>query len=75
MLLVDWLNEPIYLAEAERWVGVHFTVDSVEDHRVRARIRGVQLDHAAALLKAATLHELRVADVPGGLEGEVILDV
>ena len=75
VLLVDWLNELIYLAEAERWVGVHFAVDSAVDGRVLARVRGVRLDRAAALLKAATMHELRVVDVPGGFEGEVILDV
>ena len=75
LLLVDWLNELIYLAEAERWVGVHFDVDSAEDGQLRARVRGVRLEHSVSLLKAATLHELRVAEIPGGLEGEVILDV
>jgi protein archease len=75
LLLADWLNELIYLAEAERWVGVHFEVDSAEDGQVRARVRGVRLERSAALLKAATLHELRVAAIPGGLEGEVVLDV
>jgi SHS2 domain-containing protein len=74
-LLVDWLNELIFLAEAERWVGADFEVDSAEDGRVRARVWGVRVQHAPALLKAATLHGLRVDDVPGGLEGEVILDV
>jgi SHS2 domain-containing protein len=74
-LLVDWLNELIYLAEAERWIGVDFEVDSVEDGRVRARVGGVLVQRAPALLKAATLHDLRIDDVPGGLEGEVILDV
>jgi hypothetical protein len=40
---------------------------------VRARVWGVWIQRAPALLKAATLHGLRVDDVPGGLEGEVIL--
>jgi len=74
-LLADWLNELIYLAEAERWVGADFEVDSAEDGRVRARVWGVLIERAPALLKAATLHGLRVDDVPGGLEGQVILDV
>jgi SHS2 domain-containing protein len=74
-LLADWLNELIYLAEAERWVGAEFEVASAEDGRVRARVRGVLIERAPALLKAATLHGLRVDDVPGGLEGQVILDV
>jgi SHS2 domain-containing protein len=74
-ILVDWLNELIFLAEAERWVGADFEVDSAEDGRVRARVWGVWVQRAPALLKAATLHGLRVDDVPGGLEAEVILDV
>jgi SHS2 domain-containing protein len=72
-LLADWLNRLIWLAEAERWVGADFEVDSAEDGRVRARVWGVRLQRAPALLKAATLHGLRVDDVPGGLEGEVTL--
>ena len=72
-LLADWLNRLILLAEAERWVGADFEVDSAEDGRVRARVWGVRLQRAPALLKAAMLHGLRVDDVPGGLEGEVTL--
>ena len=72
-LLADWLNELISLAEAERWVGADFEVDSAEDGRVSARVWGVRLQRAPARLNAATLHGLRVDDVPGGLEGEVTL--
>jgi SHS2 domain-containing protein len=39
-LLADWLNRLILLAEAERWVGADFEVDSAEDGRVRARVGG-----------------------------------
>jgi SHS2 domain-containing protein len=73
-LLLDWLNELIFLAETERWVGADFEVDSAEDGRVRARIWGVRIERAPALVHAATLHGLRVDDVPGGLQGEVILE-
>jgi hypothetical protein len=69
------VSAPDRAAEAERWVGADFEVDSAEDGRVRARVWGVLIERAPALLKAATLHGLRVDDVPGGLEGQVILDV
>ncbi len=74
-LLADWLNELVYLAETERWVAVEFAVDQAEGPTLRARARGVTVDRAPALVKAATLHGLRVDDTPDGLEGEVILDV
>lgn len=74
-LLADWLNELIYLAEAERWIGMDFEVDSAEDRGVSARVRGVHVERAPGLVKAATLHGVRVDEVPGGLEGEVVLDV
>jgi SHS2 domain-containing protein len=33
------------------------------------------VERVPGLVKAATLHGLRLDDVPGGMEGEVILDV
>lgn len=74
-LLTDWLNELIYLAEVERWIGAEFEVISADDGRVSARVRGVSVERVPGLVKAATLHGVRVDEVPGGLEGEVILDV
>lgn len=74
-LLVDWLNELIFLADIDRWVAMDFSIDLATDIEVRARASGVMLEWAPSRVKAATFHGLRVADVPGGLEAEVILDV
>jgi SHS2 domain-containing protein len=74
-LLADWLNELVFLAEAEQWVATEFTIDLTDGRSVRARARGVEVERMPGLVKAATLHGLRVEDVPGGIEGEVILDV
>jgi len=74
-LLAEWLNELIFLAETERWVAAEFEVESAGDRRMRARARGMRLERVPGLVKAATLHRLRVVDVPGGLEGDVVLDV
>lgn len=73
--LADWLNELIYLAETERWVGTEFEVAPVEGGRLEARVGGTTVERLPGLVKAATLHGLRVEDVPGGVSGEVILDV
>ena len=74
-LLAEWLNELIFLGETEAWVPVQFEVARVTDTSARVRASGMLLDRVSGLVKAATLHGLRVDEVPGGLEGEVILDV
>ncbi len=74
-LLVDWLNELIWLAETERWVATEFEVHAATDTMLQARVRGVTVDEAPARIKAATFHGLKVAPAADGLEAEVILDV
>jgi len=74
-LLAEWLNELIYLAETERWVATEFRFAAADERSLRVRARGVPVASPRGLVKAATLHRLRVAPVPGGYEGEVILDV
>jgi SHS2 domain-containing protein len=79
-LLAEWLNELVFLAEAERWIPIDFEVEragevSGGDAEIRARARGVTLEQSPGLVKAATLHGLRVDPIPGGLEAEVVLDV
>ena len=74
-LLVDWLNELIFLADIDRWVAMDFSIDLVEETEVRARASGVTLQRAPSRVKAATFHGLRVEDIPGGLEANIILDV
>lgn len=74
-LLVEWLNELVYLAETERWVATEFKVERADDRVFRSRARGMTVDLVPGLVKAATLHDLRLQDVPGGVEAEVILDI
>jgi SHS2 domain-containing protein len=74
-LLAEWLNELIFLGETEAWVPVEFTVERATETSARVRASGVSLDRTPGLVKAATLHGLRVDEIAGGLEGEVVLDV
>jgi SHS2 domain-containing protein len=73
--LVHWLNELIYLAETERWVGVEFTVSRATETELRMRVRGIAVDEAPARVKAATFHGLRIAAVTDGVEADLVLDV
>jgi SHS2 domain-containing protein len=74
-LLVDWLNEIVYVAETGLWVPLDIEVSEASDTHLKARARGVTVDDAPTLVKAATFHGLHVRAVPDGLEAEVILDV
>lgn len=74
-LLVDWLNELLYVADVEHLVAVDFDLIEATETSVRARARCVPVAEAPAFVKAATHHGLRICEVPGGWEAEVILDV
>jgi SHS2 domain-containing protein len=74
-LLVDWLNELIYLAETQRWVAVEIELEDAGDAAIAGRARGARVPRAPSRVKAATFHGLRVDPVPGGLEAEIVLDV
>lgn len=74
-LLVDWLNEIIFLAEVERWIAVEFEILESSEVHLKASARGVTVDDPPALVKAATFHGLAVEEREGGLQAEVIFDV
>jgi SHS2 domain-containing protein len=74
-LLVDWLNELIYRAEAELAVAVDFDVMQVSETSLAARVGAVPVEESPGLVKAATFHELRIEPVADGLEAVVVLDV
>ena len=74
-LLVDWLNELIYLAETERWVALEFEAVEATSTTLRVQARGATLDRAPSLVKAATLHGLHLVRENGLMQADVVLDV
>jgi SHS2 domain-containing protein len=74
-LLVDWLNEILFVAETGLWVPLEFEVLEVSDTRMQARARGVTVEVSPSMVKAATFHGLEVLETADGLSAEVILDV
>lgn len=74
-LLVDWLNEIVFVAETGLWIPLDFEVLEVSDTRIRARARGVIVAVSPSMVKAATFHGLQVLETADGLAAEVILDV
>jgi len=74
-LLVDWLNELIFLAESERWVPAEFQIVAATDTMLQALARGVSVAEAPARVKAATFSGLAIRPTQDGLEADIVLDV
>lgn len=78
-LLLNWLNELLYLREVREFLGKEFTVEELEDRRLRARIRGEQWDPRRHRLrrevKAVTYHRLQIRSTETGWEAQVIVDL
>ena len=74
-LLVDWLNELVYLGEAEAWLPAQVDVEAADEGGVLVRATPMRLTEPFVLVKAATLHGAVVRKTERGLEAEVTLDI
>jgi len=74
-LLVDVLNEVLYLAETERWAPVAVTVDAWTPTRGVFRVTGRRLAGVPSRIKSATHHGLAFTPAGRGWQAEVIFDV
>lgn len=78
-LLVNWLNEVLYLFEMRRFFPVDFEVEGVAWNRLHARVRGETFDperHPVEReVKAVTYHQLEVVEDQEGWKAQVIFDI
>jgi SHS2 domain-containing protein len=74
-LLVNWLNEILYLEQTQQEFYDHFLLSNVTDNHLHAQLYGRQLSHSVTALKAVTFHNLKVKEYMGGLEATVVIDV
>jgi SHS2 domain-containing protein len=75
LLLVEWLSELAYLAEAEGFVPERIAALELRDGGLRARVVG-RRGEPAHLVKAVTLHRLELReDDTVGWRARVVLDV
>ena len=77
-LLVQWLNELIYLFDVENIVFKRFDILQLDQTRLKARVYGERVDRAKHKIKtgvkAASYHMLKV-DRDDGYRARVILDI
>jgi SHS2 domain-containing protein len=75
LLLAEWLNELVYLADAEGFVPERADALDLGSGRLRAAVIGRRGD-PSPLVKAVTLHGLRFASEDGGpWRARLVLDV
>jgi len=74
-LLVNWLNEILYIEQAHQLVCVGFHIDEVKNRRLCARVETRKRDRSETHIKAVTFHNLKIRRTARGLEAEVVVDV
>jgi SHS2 domain-containing protein len=74
-LLVNWLNEVLFLEQTRHEYYDHFVVSDVTETHLRAQLYGRQLNRSVTSLKAVMFHNLEVKQVSGGFEATVVVDV
>jgi SHS2 domain-containing protein len=75
VILADWLNELVYLADADGFVPTRLAQLELADGGLRASVRGHR-GRPTPLVKAASLHRLEYRPTPEGRwHARVVLDV
>lgn len=74
-LLVEWLSELAYWAEAEMLIFREFDLDQVTPTFLKTTIRGGRAPDLQKHIKAVTYHNLEIIETNKGLEATVVFDV
>ncbi len=74
-LLVNWLNELLYLQESNRETYHHFEIETFEATRLRAQVVGTPGLHIDKVIKAVTFHNLQLRQTLDGWQAVVVVDV
>jgi SHS2 domain-containing protein len=74
-LLAAWIDELIFRAETRKAVFTRFDVRRVDENEIAAELRGIAEPVLKTAVKAATFHDLRVAEEAGRWVATVVLDV
>ena len=79
VLLIEWLNELIYILEVEHIIFSRFEIQEISGNRLRAKCFGEKIKPGQHKLKreikAATYHMLRINKSSRGYEVKVIFDI
>ena len=74
-LLIDWLNELLYLSEARGVLLFSFELLSLTLTSVAAHVGGNPFTSREQEIKSATFHDLNVSETEDGFEATIVFDV
>lgn len=74
-LLVNWLNEILYLEQTQGEVYDRFQILESSNRHLHARLGGRQSEGWVTQIKAATFHDLAIKQTPDRLEATIVFDV
>lgn len=74
-LLVNWLNELLYLQDTRGEAYVAFEIHKLSRRRLQATVRGARTEDFHTIIKAATYHELSITKTHGWYMSTVVFDV
>lgn len=74
LLLIDWLNELVFLSEVNAFVPLRIAALELVDGRLEATVEGAR-GRPRHLVKGATLHDLELSEEGGTWHARVVLDV
>ncbi len=75
VLLVDWLNELLYLSEVSGWAFREFHFEALGDTHLEATVRGGPFSEYLTYIKATTFHNLDIHQTSEGYETDVVFDI
>lgn len=74
-LLVDWLNELLYLYNVNRKIYIDFKISKLTDTELEAEVLGVTPKEEEVLIKAATYHGLKIEKKNSIWQVTVVFDI
>ena len=78
-LLINWLNELIFLFDTEYLIFRQFEIEALTETQLQGRVRGEAYDAGrhdlSSAIKAVTWHEAAVEEVGGGYRARIIFDI
>jgi len=74
-LLIDWLNEILYLGEINKKVYLSFKILNFSASKIEAEICGIPVEEKLIEIKAATYHDLEIKKAGDHWEAIIVFDI
>lgn len=74
-LLVNWLNELLFLQETQNETYQKFQVLELTERALRAEVSGAKGQPVSKFIKAVTFHDLKIEQTASGWQVTIVVDV